>query len=128
MNNDNFPNFARTPSHELVPGSGIYTDFNYPSRGLTNYHEATVWEGLGDNFNKAGDYVWNAGAKTWDKAKIAVSSVEDVALGGVDKAMGLVTKYFIFVIGGLVILIYFLGKSGLGGNAAQGATAFFGRG
>lgn len=120
---DNYPSFAKDPTNELFPGSGIFVDYNYPSTGSPG--ESPMFS-IGDTLSQVGDYVWEPIKGTWVSLKDELKSVGNDALSGFDNILGTGMKYVLLLVAGVVILIWVLGKSGVSGDISKGAVAFFG--
>lgn len=120
---DNYPAFAKTPTNELYPGSGIFVDYAYPSSGMPG--ESPMFS-IGDTLSTVGDYVWEPVKGVWVDLKAELKSVGSDALAGVDSLLGVGMKYVLLFVAGVVVLIWVLGKSGVSGDIAKGTAAFFG--
>ena len=99
-----YPLFAQTPSNELMPGTGIYVDYNYPA--------SSPQFSMGDQISSVGDYVWDGVSGVWVNIKNELKDVQNSALDSVDSILGLGMKYILMLVAGVAVLIWVLGKSG----------------
>lgn len=91
----------------------------------------TIWEDLSSSVESAGDWVWDSAKGAWVSTKEAVQSVGS-GIGSVVSDsfsfLGNGIDWWLtrvaFIAGGLVILIYVLGKSGGFDAIGKSAAAF----
>lgn len=88
----------------------------------------TIWEDLSSSVSSAGDWVWDSAKGAWVSTKEAVASVGSAIGSTVESGFSLLGQgvdwwltRVAFIAGGLILLIWVLGKSGAFGTA----TAFF---
>lgn len=85
---------------------------NYQSDDMTDLW-SRVSEGAEAVVTNVKDTVGGVYSGALDFVKNEVREISESAVGVADNALGMLSKYFVLILGGLVLLIYVAGKSGL---------------
>lgn len=121
-----FPDYGKSATQTDLTQLGM-VDFSYvPVNAPTQ--AASVWEDLSQDVSDAvsgtGDYIWNGATGAWDTVKSAasgavnsageaLSSVTSAVGSTADGLLGGIEKHLFIILGGLLIILVVLAKSGV---------------
>lgn len=104
----------------------IFGDVPVPEKTPT-----TIWGDLSSSVSSAGDWVWDSAKGAWVSTKETLASVGSAIGETVESGFSLLGKGIdwwlsrvAFILGGLLILVWVLGKSGGFDAIAKGSAAF----
>lgn len=110
-----------SPNVAPIPMGGSIDLFNYDTLQGTAYDGsvASIWDELASIPEKAGNWVYDSATGTWSAVSGFASDAADSLTGSFNSLMSTIKTNLILVIGGFLVIVWVIAKSGILGQSAQ---------
>lgn len=115
------PYYLRQGLELEKPDSITDFSFNYDYSYMDankSVNEKNLWENIVESADNGIDMVFNRASGVWESAKSSVTEVTDLGGNFLEKVIDKAKEYIFWIIGGLLVIIFVVGKSGIVGQAA----------